>query len=97
MGRKSCAQSQPEEMKGMRSADIKSRLWTEQEFLVIRQAAQRQAAGDDSRIDLTAIPRLMDEQLNSMMRLRDICQKVAVGVRHDSWVLDWLKAKNEGL
>ena len=59
--------------------------------------AGRQAAGDDSRINLADIPRLTDEQLASMVRLRDARQrKVAVSVRLDPHVLSWLRSKGEG-
>lgn len=62
----------------------------------MRHAAGRQAAGDDSRINFEDIPRLTDEQLASMVRLRDVRRKVAVSVRLDARVLDWLKSKGEG-
>ena len=47
----------------MKSEDIKDRKWTENELSVIRHAADRQAAGDDSDIDFDDIPRLTPEQL----------------------------------
>jgi uncharacterized protein (DUF4415 family) len=62
----------------------------------LRRAAAHQAAGDDSHINFKDIPRLSDEQLASMMRLRDARRKVAVSVRLDPHVLDWLKSKGEG-
>jgi len=62
----------------------------------MRRVAGRQAAMDDSRINLEDIPRLTDEQLASMVRLRDVRRKVAVNVRLDARVLDWLKSKGEG-
>ena len=43
-----------------------------------------------------AIPRLTDGTVASMVRLRDIRRKVAVSVRLDARVLDWLKSKGEG-
>jgi len=36
------------------------------------------------------------KQLASMVRLRDVRRKVAVSVRVDPQVLDWLKSKGEG-
>jgi uncharacterized protein (DUF4415 family) len=52
--------------------------------------------GNDSNINFEDIPRLTDEQLASMVRLRDIRRKVPVSVRLDPRVLEWLKAKGEG-
>ena len=81
----------------MRSEDIGNRQWTEKERQALRRVAGRQAAGDDSRIDFEDIPRLTDEQLASMVRLRDARpSKVAVSVRLDEQVLNWLRSKGEG-
>jgi uncharacterized protein (DUF4415 family) len=80
----------------MRSEDIKNRRWTEKEKRAVRLAAASQAAGDDSRINFEDIPRLTAEQLARMVRLRDVRRKVAVSVRLDPEVLDWLKSKGEG-
>jgi uncharacterized protein (DUF4415 family) len=79
----------------MRSEDIRNRQWTEDELQVLRHAARRQAAGDDSGIDLQDIPPLTGEQLASVVRLRDK-RKIAVSVRLDPRVLSWLKSKGEG-
>ena len=80
----------------MRSEDIKNRKWSEKERLALRRASKHQAAGDDARINFDDIPRLTDEQLARMVRLRDVRRKVAVSVRLDPQVLDWLKSKGEG-
>jgi len=80
----------------MRSENIRNRQWTGRERQALRGAAGRQAAGDESRLNLEDIPRLTDEQLASMVRLRDVRRKVAVSVRLDARVLDWLKSKGEG-
>jgi len=57
----------------------------------------RQAVGDDSHINFEGIPRLTDDQLSSMVRLRNARpRKVAVSVRLDAQVLNWLKSKGEG-
>jgi uncharacterized protein (DUF4415 family) len=81
----------------MRSEDIRNRNWTEGERSALRRAAARQAAGDDSRLNLEDIPRLTAEQLAGMVRLRDARpRKVSVSVRLDAHVLDWLKSKGEG-
>jgi uncharacterized protein (DUF4415 family) len=70
---------------------------TDREGQAIRRIAAQQAAGDDSRIHLKAIPRLTDQQLSAMVRLRDARpRKKAVSVRLDERVLDWLKSKGRG-
>jgi len=80
----------------MRPEDIKNRQWTEKERLALRRAAALQAAGDDATIDFENIPRLTEAQLASMVRLRDVRRKVAVSVRLDPQVLNWLKSKGQG-
>jgi uncharacterized protein (DUF4415 family) len=81
----------------MRSEDIKNRQWTERERQTLRRVARRQAACDDSRVNLEDIPRLTEEQLANMVRLRDARpRKVAVSVRLDAPVLDWLRSKGGG-
>ncbi len=81
----------------MKSEDIRNRQWTEKERQILRRAARRQAAGDDSRVNLKDIPRLTGEQLANMVRLRDARpRKVAVSVRLDTRVLDWLRSKGDG-
>jgi len=80
----------------MRSEDIRSRRWSEKEQQALRRAARLQAVGDDSRINFEDIPRLTNEQLRSMVRLRDVRPKVPVSLRLDPRVLDWLKSKGEG-
>ena len=96
MAKKSSASSQPAGLKSMRPEDIKNRKWTEGERQVLRSVAGRQAM-DDSCSGLEEIPRLTDEQLANMVRLRDARpRKVAVSVRLDAQVLDWLRSKGEG-
>ena len=81
----------------MRSEDIKNRKWTKRERQTLRRVARRQAAGDDSGVNFEDIPRLTDEQLANMVRLRvGRPRKVAVSVRLDPQVLDWLRSKGEG-
>jgi uncharacterized protein (DUF4415 family) len=80
----------------MKSEDIRNRQWTETERRALRRAARQQAAGDDSDIQFPDIPRLTGEQLANMVRLRDVKRKVAVSVRLDPQVLDWLKSKGGG-
>jgi uncharacterized protein (DUF4415 family) len=78
------------------SEDIKNRKWTKREKEVVRRLAARQAAGDDSHINFEDIPPLTDEQLARMTRLRDRPPKIAVSVRLDARVVEWLKSKGEG-
>jgi uncharacterized protein (DUF4415 family) len=80
----------------MRSEDIRNRKWSEAERQTLRRTAKLQKAGEDSSINFEDIPRLTDEQLASMVRLRDVQRKVAISVRLDPQVLDWLKSKGEG-
>ena len=81
----------------MRSEDIGNRRWTEKERQALRRIAGRQKAMDDSRVNLDDIPRLTNEQLAAMVRLRDARpRKVAVSVRLDARVLAWLRSKGEG-
>ncbi len=81
----------------MSSEDIGGRRWSERERSSLRRIAARQAVGDDSHIDFADIPRLTAEQLATMVRLRDVRRpKVAVSVRLDPQVLDWLKSKGKG-
>ena len=96
MNNKSSESSRREELKSMRSADIKNRKWTDAEREAVRQASQMQQKGSDAGINFEEIPRLTDAQLKSMVRLRDVKRKVAVSVRLDPVVLDWLKSKGGG-
>jgi uncharacterized protein (DUF4415 family) len=82
--------------KTLSTEDIRNRKWTEAEKQVLRRGAAKQAAGDDSDIDYSDIPRLTQEQLARMVRLRAPRRKVAVSVRLDPRVLDWLRSKGEG-
>jgi uncharacterized protein (DUF4415 family) len=76
---------------------IRNRHLTKREGQAIRRIAARQAAGDDSRINLKALPRLTDRQLTAVVRLRDVRpRKRAVSVRLDVHVFDWLKSKGRG-
>jgi uncharacterized protein (DUF4415 family) len=80
----------------MRPEDIRNKRWTEKERQALRLAAKRQESGDDSDINFRDIPRLSDEQLANLVRLRDVRRKVAVSIRLDPQVLDWLKSKGAG-
>ncbi len=96
MAKKLSGSSRLARLKNMRSEDIKSRDWTEKELRSLQQAADRQSAGDDSRLNFEDIPRLTQAQLAAMVRLRDVKRKVAVSVRLDPDVLRWLKSKGPG-
>lgn len=75
----------------MRSEDIKSRQWTEAEREAVRRIAERQAAGKASGQGLT------EAQLAELVQLREVRKpKVAVSVRLDPPVLEWLKSKGDG-
>ena len=76
--------------------DIRNKKWTEAEKQTVRRLAAAQAAGDDSGIDYSDIPKLTAEQLAGMVRLRDVRRKVPVSVRLDPQVLEWLRSKGEG-
>jgi len=93
MVKRSSASFRPAGLKSTRSEDIRSRRWTEKERRALRYAAGRQAAGDDSDINFRDIPRLTDGQLAHLVRLREVRRKVAVSVRLDARVLEWLKSK----
>ena len=96
MAKRSSASSPRAKRKSVRSEDIRRRRWTKGELDAARRIAARQAAGDDSGINYEDIPRLSDEQLAKMVRLRDVRPKVPVSVRLDPRVLEWLKSKGEG-
>jgi uncharacterized protein (DUF4415 family) len=81
----------------MTSEDIARRQWTEAEKRAVREAAKAQAEGRDlPEEEYEDIPRLTEEQLNRMVRLRDVRNKVPVSVRLDPRVLEWLRSKGEG-
>ena len=84
------------ERKSMRSEDITSRQWSDKEREVLRRAAAKQVAGDDSGINFGDIPQLTGKRLANMVRLGDVKRKIAVSVRVDPQVLDWLKSKGTG-
>jgi uncharacterized protein (DUF4415 family) len=66
-------------------------------YQALQGIAARQAAGDDSSVNLKGIPRLTDRQLAAMVRFRDVRpRKRAVSVRLDERVLVWLKSKGPG-
>ena len=81
----------------MTSEDIRNRKWTKSEIEAVRRASEARAAGLDlPEEEYEDIPRLTDEQLARMVRLRDVRRKVPVSVRLDAEVLEWLRGKGEG-
>jgi uncharacterized protein (DUF4415 family) len=79
------------------SEDIKRRQWTESEKRAIREAAKARAEGRDlPEEEYEDIPRLTEEQLSRMVRARPRQTKVAVSVRLDPQVLEWLRSKGDG-
>src|SRR5580698_6387588 len=81
----------------MTSEDIRNRKWTDAEKQAIRRASAARAAGLDlPEAEYDDIPRLTEEQLARMVRLRDVRRKVPVSVRLDAEVLEWLRGKGDG-
>jgi uncharacterized protein (DUF4415 family) len=77
--------------------DIRNRQWTEAEKNALRRAGAARAAGRElSEAEYEDIPRLTQDQLSNLVRLRPGKRKVAVSVRLDPRVLEWLRAKGEG-
>jgi uncharacterized protein (DUF4415 family) len=97
MTKKSYVSSQPARPVRRNSRDIFSKPLSDQQREVITLLAARQQAGDESHINFNDIPELTDEQLSRMVRARDQKpSKVALSVRLDKPVLDWLKSKGGG-
>lgn len=81
----------------MATEDIRNRQWTKSEIEAVRKASEAQAAGRElPEKEYEDIPRLTEDQLARMVRLRPMRRKVAVSVRLDPQVLDWLRSKGEG-
>ena len=81
----------------MSTEDIRNRQWTDSEKQAIRHASEARAAGVElAEKEYEDIPRLTGEQLARMVRLRPARRKVAVSVRLDPQVLEWLRSKGEG-
>ena len=81
----------------MTTEDIRNRKSTDAEKLAIQRASKARAGGLDlPEKEYEDIPRLTEEQLSNLVRLRGSKRKVAVSVRLDPQVLDWLRSKGEG-
>jgi len=97
MAKRSSVSSVHDGLVRMTSEDIRNRQWTEAEKQALRRASEARAAGLDlPKEEYEDIPRLTEEQLARMVRLRDVRRKVPVSVRLDPQVLDWLRAKGAG-
>jgi uncharacterized protein (DUF4415 family) len=97
MAKKLSASSRRDGLTTMSSEDIRNRRWTKAELEAVRSASAAQAAGLDlPEKEYEDIPRLTAEQLAHMVRLRGARRKVAVSVRLDPTVLEWLRGKGEG-
>ena len=81
----------------MTTEDIRNRNWSDAEKQAIRRASEARTVGLDlPEKEYEDIPRLTEDQLARMVRLRPVQRKVAVSVRLDPRVLDWLRSKGEG-
>jgi uncharacterized protein (DUF4415 family) len=97
MAKKSSVLSRRVKLRTMTSEDIKNRQWTDAERRTVRRISKQQTTGKGSPVNLEDIPRLSAQQLANMVLLRDARKpKVAVSVRLDPSVLDWLKSKGHG-
>ena len=84
--------SRPAKPINVSAESIFSRRPTKKQKAVLTRIAKRQAAGDDSAIDYSDIPRLTDRQLAEFRRP----PKVLVAARLDRDVYDWLRQYGEG-
>jgi uncharacterized protein (DUF4415 family) len=80
----------------VKSEDIAKYKLSERDRRALKRIAESQARGDDSDIDYSDIPPLTDEQLSSMISLREFRKRIPVSVRVDPRVIEWLKAKGPG-
>ena len=97
MAKKLSESSQPAQLKSMSSEDIRNRKLTDKDRQALARIAANQTAGIESASSLKLSPRLTDEQLAAMVRLRDVRpRKQAVSVRLDESVITWLRSKGKG-
>ncbi len=81
----------------MSSVAIRNRKWTDAERQALRSASKALAAGRPlPKTAYADVPRLTSDQLAHMVRLRHRRKKIAVSVRLDADVLNWLRAKGGG-
>lgn len=90
--RKSSASSRPAKLTSVSAASIFNKPASKAQKAVLSRIAKRQAAGDDSGIDYSDIPRLTNEQLTQFRRV----PKVLVAARIDREVYEWLMQYGKG-
>ena len=91
MAKKSSASSRPEKLVRTTSAAIRSKPLSPGDRATLERIAREQAAADYGEI-----PDMTDKQLAGMIRFRERHPKVAVSVRLEPKVLEWLKSKGPG-
>jgi uncharacterized protein (DUF4415 family) len=97
MAKRSSASSARAGLTKMTTEDIRNRKWTDAEKRAIQHASEARKSGLDlPESEYRDIPRLTEDQLSHLVRLRGAKRKVAVSVRLDPQVLDWLRAKGTG-
>ncbi len=84
--------SRPAKLINVSAESIFSKPLSKKQKGVLSRIAKRQAAGDDSGINYSDIPRLTDEQLARFRRT----PRVLVAARLDREVYDWLIQYGEG-
>ena len=92
MAKKSSASSRRGKLVSVSAESIFNKPPSKRQEAILARIAARQAAGDDSRIDYSDIPRLTDEQLAEFRR----SPKVLVAARLDRDVYDWLRRFGKG-
>jgi len=90
--KKSSASSRPAKQTSVSAESIFNKPVGKAQKGVLSRIAERQAAGDESGMDYSDIPRLTDEQLAQFRR----APKVLVAARIDKEVYDWLMKYGEG-
>ena len=90
--KKTSASSRPAKLVSVSAESIFSKPLSKKQKAVLSRIAKRQAAGDDSGIDYSDIPRLTDKQLARFRRT----PKVLVAARLDREVYDWLMQYGKG-
>ena len=90
--RKPSASSRREKVISVSAESMLGRPASKERKAVLSRIAKRQAAGDDSGIDYSDIPRLTNAQLAQFRR----AAKVLVAARIDKEVYDWLMQYGKG-
>ena len=92
MAKKLSDSSQHEKQVSVSADYIFNKRLTKKEQGILADIADRQARGDDSKIDYSEIPPLTDEQLAAARRPA----RKLIAARIDSDVLEWLRAFGPG-